>query len=121
MMTFVRAVAFTAMLSSGLTACGGTSGGDCQLVGLPAHLTGTPIPAQPIPSGAGVSGTFTVALSVSLDNGGNVTGASVTTSSGNIAIDQAAIAVARAASYRSAENACGSSFQNNVALSITYS
>jgi TonB family protein len=77
-----------------LSACSGSRGfGGCQLPGTLPQLAGTPIPTQPIPSGANVAGTFTVFIDAVVNQNGNVTSEKIATSSGNMVIDSAALSL----------------------------
>lgn len=102
--------------------CGGSNGfSGCQLPAVLPHLAGTPIPPQPIPAGANVSGPVTVIVNATVDSGGNLTGASIGTSSGNATIDAAAIAIVRQSRFTAGLPGCGGGPPPTTAtVSVTY-
>ena len=82
-------------------------------------LAGTPIPSQPIPAGAGVTSAVSVTIEVVVDASGNVTSASVATSSGNATIDHAALAIVRASLFRPGLAGCGST-PNSATVTVNF-
>jgi periplasmic protein TonB len=93
-----------------------TSAADCTRGDIAAAVTSTPAPPEIAPE-TRASGTSGVArVTVQLDSGGQVTGASIAQSTGNSSLDLVAVGMARAARYSPELHACKA-----VASSYTYS
>ncbi len=89
-----------------LGGCAGGSGGTCQMTPVPASLAGTPIPAQPFPSGSHVTSAVNVVVSVTVNASGAPTAEQIQSSSNDAAVDRAAIAAAARAAYRAGLPGC---------------
>lgn len=113
------ALMFAALLTAG---CGGASTGGCQLPAKLPSLAGTPIPTQPIPSGAGTTTAATVVVKVVVDSSGAVTSASVVQSSQNTVIDASALSLVQQSKFVPGLAGCGNNpAPNSTTVSVSFS
>ncbi|MDE2480746.1 MAG: TonB family protein [bacterium] len=104
-----------------IVGCAGREGGGCTFVGSPASLVGTPLPPQAIPSGSGITTAVTVSVSVTVDSNGALTSAQIQRSSGDMAVDAAALALVRTLHYQAGTPSCGSPAIDTIVVSVPFS
>lgn len=114
--------AWALLIASGLAACGGGSRQGCALYipkgPVPA---GTPIPLQPLPANAGISTSATANIAFAIDANGAVTSERVLSSSGNAVVDNAALQIVKATTFKPVDTNCEGApvRQGNVAITFT--
>ena len=110
------------LIASGLAACGGGSQQGCALYiprgPVPA---GTPIPVQPLPANAGISTSATANVAFTIDANGSVIAEHVLSSSGNSPVDNAALQLVKATTFKPVDTNCDGAPVRQGNVSITFS